>query len=242
MIPLLIKEIKELLSGWLAYTAILIFCFVSFMFLWIFPDSSYFSYGYASSQLFFEFAYYLLLFVVPAMSVGLFSPEFRNGTFEVLGALPLSWAEIIGAKFLSGLVAIALLLLVSLPTIYVIHDIALQPVQEGAQIIGSLIGLLLIGGCFLAISLAISTFFGNSSIAFLSSIIVGFLMYSGFGLISRMAHYSFDMQYFIQRFGLVYHADYLSRGVIPLSSIFYLLTIIGAFLSLAFWNLKSRNF
>ena len=242
MIPLLIKEMKEMLSAWLGYAATLIFCFISFMFLWIFPDSSYFNYGYASTQLFFEFAYYLLLFVVPAMSVGLLSPEFRNGTFEVLSALPLSWAEIIGAKFLSGLVAIGFLLLVSLPTIYVIHAIALQPVHEGAQIIGSLIGLLLIGGCFLATSLAISTFFDNSSIAFLVSMIVGFLMYSGFDLISHMARFSFDTQYFIQRFGLQYHADYLSRGVIPVSSIFYLLTIIVAFLSIAFWNLKRRNF
>lgn len=242
MKSLLAKEIKELLSSWLGAIAMLAFSLVSVLFLWVFPDSSYFTFGYASTQLFFEFSYYLLLFIVPALTIGFFSSEFKNGTFEVLSALPVSWGKIIGSKFIAGMIGVIFMLFIAIPSLYVILQIGEESVSELAQIIGSSLGFIWIGGCFVAVSIAISTFFDNASIAFILSVIIGFLLYAGFGLLSSLPLLSEKLQYLIRQLGLQYHGDYLSRGVVPISSIVYLSTIIVLFLLVAQWSLKRKNF
>ncbi len=223
-------------------TIVVAFFVISGLFLWVFPDTSYFSFGYATSELFFTVAYYLMLFVIPVLTVSFFSGEYRYGTFETLSMIPQSWGSIVTAKFLAGMFVVLLIILISIPSMSVIGDIALSGDMDRGQIIGSYFGLLLIGACFVALSVATSTFFENSSVAFLIAIVIGFVCYGGLGFIANMRIWSPDMKYAIESMGWEYHGDYLSRGVLPLRTIMYLLLWITGLLTLAIWNLKRRNF
>lgn len=242
MISLLLKEIKELFSNWLISVALIAFVGLSFLFLWVFPETSYFSFGYATSQLFFEFAYYLLIFITPAVAVGLFSSELRQGTFETLHVLPLSWREILAAKFMAGMLVVILIVMLSLPVLWVLNEISDISGSEGAEVAGSYLGFFLIGACFVSISICVSSFFESSAITFIVSVIVNFFLYSGFLLLSKLSLWGSDMAFFLQKLGVQYHAEYLSRGVIPFSSIVYLLTIVIVFLILTESRLMQKRF
>jgi ABC-2 type transport system permease protein len=212
------------------------------LFLWVFPETSYFAFGYATSQLFFEFAYYLLIFIIPAVAVGLFSNEFRQGTLETLHVLPVSWRQVLSAKFLIGMLVILLFVILSFPLHSVLGEISQLPYSEGAQITASYIGFIFIGACFLSMSLCVSSFFENSAITFIVAVICNFFLYSGFLLISKLSFWSNDLSFTIQKLGVQYHADYLSRGVIPFSSIVYLLSIVFIFQLLTESRLTQKRF
>ena len=53
------------------------------------PDTNILDAGYASMDSFFEFAPYIMLFLIPAITMKSFSDEYRNGTFELLSVLPI---------------------------------------------------------------------------------------------------------------------------------------------------------
>lgn len=240
MTRLVIKELQELMSHWLIVVTIGAFVVISGLFLWVFPDTSYMVYGYASPELFFDVAYSVMLFVIPALAVGFFSSEYRHGTIEVLATLPQSWTRIVVAKFLAGVFAVLMLILFSSSVMYVITDIARDASADSlAQIIGSYTGMLLIGAAYVAVAVCMSTFFENSSIAFITAVIIGFVLYSGFTFFGQL--FGSSVQYSLERLSLSYHADYLSRGVLSLSSITYLLSVIVTFLLIARWRLSTKQ-
>lgn len=241
MTQLIIKEVRELFSSWLSVVVVGAFGILATLFLWVLPESNYEAYGYATTELFFDVGYYILLFVLPALAVGLFSSEYRHGTVETLSMMPQSWTQVVVSKYFSGLLVVLLILVCSFPVFYAIGDVAREPADDMGQIIGSSLGFLLIGGCYVAIAVAMSTIFENSSIAFITSIIVAFLMYSGIGYLADLPIWSSGMQYSIRSWSLSSHAVYLSRGVIGLSTIVYLLGVSFIFLLIAAWRLDTRQ-
>ena len=77
------------------------------MFLFILQDSSIFEFGYANLDKFFELAPWVLMFLVPAITMRLFADEFKVGTFEILRTKPLTNMNIILGKYFSIIIIIA---------------------------------------------------------------------------------------------------------------------------------------
>src|SRR6185312_4835762 len=82
MRSIFIKEINSFFSSIVGYVALLVFLVACGLFLWIIPDYSILGYGYASMERFFEIAPWLLLLLVPAVTMRSFADEFRTGTIE----------------------------------------------------------------------------------------------------------------------------------------------------------------
>lgn len=242
MISLIYKEIRELFSSSLLAIAILAYAGLSFLFLWVFPETSYFSYGYASTQLYFEFGYLLMIVFIPALSVALFAGEFRHGTIETLNALPLTWHTVLLSKYVAGIIMIVLLALVTIPNYFILKEISTPVYSEGAVLIGSYTGFLLIGLCLLAASLSTTILFEGSAAAFMIAVLVNFLLFYGFIYLSDIPLWSNDMSFTLQKFSVKYHADYLSKGVIALSSLCYLITVAGIFYLLGITGLRSKQY
>jgi ABC-2 type transport system permease protein len=102
------KELSLYFSGLIGYFTIGLFLLVSGFFLFIMPDSNILDAGYASLDSFFEFAPYVMLFLIPAITMKSFSDEYRNGTFELLAVLPIKKSQLVLAKYFSALIVAAI--------------------------------------------------------------------------------------------------------------------------------------
>jgi ABC-2 type transport system permease protein len=104
----------------------------------------------------------VLLFFIPMLTMRLFAEEKRSGTMELLLTYPLRDGEVLAGKFLAALCLYALILALTL--FYPATVAWFTKIEWGAVLTGYL-GLLLIGGAFLAIGLFVSSTTENQIVA-----------------------------------------------------------------------------
>ena len=115
MLTLLSKEINSFLNSLIGYVVIIVFLVAIGLFMWVFPgDSNVLDSGYASINTLFIIAPWVFMFLVPAITMKLFSEEKRLGTMELLFTQPLSDMQIILAKYFAGLLLVLFSLLPTL--------------------------------------------------------------------------------------------------------------------------------
>lgn len=225
------KDFRLFFTGLTGMLSIGVFLLLMGLFLFIFPDTSIFEYGYATMDKFFELAPWVLLLLVPAITMRSLSDELRTGTWELLRTRPLTLWQIVLGKFAAGW-AVALLALV--PTsLYVLtlQQLSIHGSIDGGGIAGAYIGLLLLTGIFTAVGVFCSSLTANPVIGFLTAAFVCFLLYSGFQSLSSLPALAGGADYYIQQLGIAYHYRNVSRGVVGLQDIVYFAGVAFAFLA-----------
>jgi len=234
------KELQQFFSNLTGYITIILFLLVNGIFLFVLNDSNIFDFGYASLDKFFELAPWILLFLVPAVTMRSLADEFNGGTFEILQTRPLSRWQIIGGKYLGCLIVIIIALL---PTVIYIISIQRLSSNEGIDLgatVGSYIGLFFLAAVFTAISICCSSFTNNAVVAFIMSLIGCALLYYGFSAISRLPAFSNGPDYYIEMLGIDFHYNSISRGLIDTRDVIYFLSVIFLFLTITNRNLLKR--
>jgi ABC-2 type transport system permease protein len=179
------KELRQFFSSLTGYIAIIVFLLVNGLMLFVFQDNV-LDFGYATLDRFFELAPWVLLLLIPAITMRSFSEEFKTGTFEILQTRPLTPWQIAGGKYLGSLIVVAIALL---PTIVYFFSIQALSSNEGIDTgatIGSYIGLFFLAAVFTAIGACTSSFTSNAVVAFIISLIACALLYYGFDAISKL--------------------------------------------------------
>src|SRR5690606_21296213 len=160
------------------YLAIGLFLLLTGLILWIFPDTSILDSGYASMEGFFNVAPYLLLFLIPAITMRSIAGEKADDTYDLLMSRPLMLSQIVVGKCLGGL-TIALLPVV--PTVVYAVAIYFLAFPKGnidlGAIIGSSIGLFLLCSAFTSLSLFCSSLTKNVIVAFLLAVFLCFIAF-----------------------------------------------------------------
>lgn len=233
------KELRQFFSSLTGYIAIIVFLLVNGLMLFVFDDNI-FEYGYATLDRFFELAPWILLLLIPAITMRSFAEEFKTGTYEILQTRPLTRWQIIGGKYAGSLIVAIIALL---PTL--IYIISLQKLSAGEGIdmgatIGSYIGLFFLAAVFTAISICCSSFTNNAVVAFIVSLIGCALIYYGFGAISRLPALSNGPDYYTEMIGIDFHYRSISRGLIDTRDIIYFISAILLFLTITNRNLLKR--
>ena len=234
------KELQQFFSNLTGYIAIVLFLLVNGLFLFVLKDSNIFDFGYASLDKFFELAPWILLFLVPAITMRTLSDEFKTGTFELLQTRPLTKWQIVLGKYFSILIV---LLFVIIPTFIYIITIKTLSVQGGIDtggIIGSYIGLFLLAAVFAAIGLCCSGFTNNAVVAFLISAFVCLLLYFGFNALSKLPFFANSTDYYVEMLGIDFHYRSISRGVLDSRDLVYFISIIFLFLLSTVKNLHKK--
>ncbi len=234
------KEFRQFFSSLTGYIAIVVFLLINGLFLFVFPDSNILDFGYATLDRFFELAPWILLFLIPAITMRSFSDEFRAGTFEILRTKPLSTRQLVAGKFMGSFLVVFIALL---PTILYALTINSLSVQGGIDIggtMGSYIGLIFLSAVFIAISICCSSFTNNAVVAFILSAFVCFIVYSGFNAISQIPALEAGADYYVEMLGIDFHYRSVSRGVIDSRDIIYFGSVIIFFLLFTNRNLAKR--
>ncbi|MDQ2752446.1 MAG: ABC transporter permease subunit [Bacteroidota bacterium] len=234
------KEWLQFFSSLTGYIALVIFLLLTGLFLFVFPGTDLLMFGYASLSNFFSLAPWILLFLIPTITMRSLADEYKSGTFELLKTLPVSSSQIVWGKYFGALLVVVLALL---PTI--IYAISLQRlsaiggIDVGATI-GSYIGLFLLGSVFTSIGICASSFTNNTVVAFIAGAFVCFLFYTGFEAISQLPFFRSGFDYYIEMMGINFHYHSISRGVIDLRDIVYFAGIIVLFLLITQRNVTRR--
>jgi ABC-2 type transport system permease protein len=233
------KELRQFFSSLTGYIVIIVFLVVNGLILFVFdnniPDT-----GYATLERFFQLAPWILLLLIPAITMRSFAEEFKTGTFEILQTRPLSrWQIVMGKYFGSYLVVFIALI----PTI--IYFFSVQKLSSGEGLdtgatIGSYIGLFFLAAVFSAIGICASSFTNNAVIAFIGSLIGCALLYYGFNAISKLPALGSGADYYVDMIGVDFHYRSISRGLVDTRDIIYFLSVALLFLTITHQNLKKK--
>jgi ABC-2 type transport system permease protein len=217
------------------------FMLVTGLFLWVFPDSSILDYGYAGLDSFFNIAPYLFIFLVPAITMRAIAEEKKDGTFELLATRPLSDWDILFGKFLACLAIVLLTLLPTLIYYFSLYQLGITRgnIDTGA-VIGSYIGLVLLGSAFTSIGLFTSSLGNNQIIAFTVAVFLCFFSFSGFDSISSIISLQ-GIASFLTELGINEHYQSVSKGVLDTRDLIYFLSFTALFLFLSKTILGARK-
>ncbi|MEO7307049.1 MAG: gliding motility-associated ABC transporter permease subunit GldF [Ferruginibacter sp.] len=234
------KELNQFFSNLTGYITIILFLVINGVFLFMLPDSSVFEYGYASLDKFFELAPWILMFLVPAITMRSLSDEFKAGTFEILKTKPLSSWQIVLGKYFSILVVLLLAILPTIVYIITIKALSAQGGIDSGGIVGSYIGLFLLAAVFAAIGLCCSGFTNNAVVAFLISAFSCLVLYFGFNALSRLPFFANGLDYYVEMLGIDFHYRSMSRGVLDSRDLIYFISVIFIFLQATVKNLYKK--
>ncbi len=237
-----IKEINSFFSSIVGYVALLVFLAACGLFLWIIPDYSILGFGYASMDRFFEIAPWLLLLLVPSVTMRSFADEFRTGTIEWLSTKPVTDLEIILGKYFATLSLIIFALIPTFFYVYTINNLSFPDVGlDWGAIIGSYIGLFFLAATFGAVGIFCSSLTSNQVVGFLIALLACYLFYTGFEQLSKLPKFSEGIDYYLSMIGMEFHYNSISRGLVDSRDVIYFLSVITLFVSLTRYSLSRRR-
>ena len=207
-----------------AYVFILVFLVLSSAFT--FYLGQFYERGQAVLQPFFNFHPWLYLFLVPAVSMRLWSEERKSGSIELLLTLPITLWEAILGKFLAAWAFAGLALIGTFP---IWMTVAFLGEPDHGAIMGSYVGSWLMAGAFLAIGCCMSALTKSQIIAFILSgtaclmfVLAGFPLVLNFfeGWVPVMI---LDL---IAGLSVITHFTSISKGVVALTDLIYFVSMI----------------
>ena len=169
----------------------------------------------------------IILFVMPMITMRTYAEEKRSGTMELLLTSPITDFQIIMGKFLG---AMGLFLAMLLVTVLYMGLLFWYGNPEWKPVAAGYLGLTLMGGCFVAVGLLISSLTKNQ-------ILAGFITFAVFLMLWVINWMADDAgprtQAIVSYLSITSHFDDFARGVIDTKHVVYYLSFItfGLFLT-----------
>ncbi|MDO5510298.1 MAG: ABC transporter permease subunit [Weeksellaceae bacterium] len=241
MVTILKKELRYFFGTFNGYLISGAFVVIAALFLWFF-DNEYnvFNLGNASLSSFFFLAPWLLLFIVPAMTMRQLAEEKQMGTLDWLFAQAVNKHEIVLGKYFAVLILILFMLSCTLIFVYTTAYFSMGDGIDLGTVFSGYLGLFLLAALFAALGMLVSTLAPNQVVAYVGSIIAGFILYYGFsGLASYNLLGQFD--YFMQQIGSEFHYNGFVKGVIDTRDLLYFVLLIALVLWLAYFFILNKK-
>lgn len=159
------REFSAYFSSPVGYVVTAAFMFFSGIFFYV--DCLYT--GTTNMYSVFQSMFFIVLFLIPLITMKLFSDDKRQKTDQALLTAPVSIASVVVAKFLSALAIFAICL-----SSYIIEGLVLsfmgQP--DWSVILGNVLGMLLMGSAFISIGVFVSSLTESVVIAAVFSFVI----------------------------------------------------------------------
>jgi ABC-2 type transport system permease protein len=209
------KEFKSYFLSPIAYIVIGIFLLVTGWFFF----TPFFLFNQANLRNFFALLPVVFSFVVPAVTMRLFSEELNVGSYEILLTMPVTILDIVLGKFLASVVFVAAMLM---PTVAYPITVSLLGQLDWGPVVGGYMGAVLLGGSFSAIGLFASSLTRNQIIAFIAGMAICF----GLTLIDKMLFFlPQSLLGILGYLGADLHFQNISKGIVDSRDILYFLSV-----------------
>ncbi len=230
MFTLYLKEIRSFLSSLIGYLAIGVFISLIGVFMWLVPTESagtnVLENGFANIDSLFILGPWVYLFLIPAITMRMFSEEKKTGTLELLLTRPLTEFQLVFCKYWAGLTLVMISLLPTLIYFYSVYQLGYPKgnIDTGGMW-GSYFGLLALGAAFVAIGVFASSISENQVIAFIVAVLLCFFCYTGFDFLATSGVFG-KYGVYVKSLSINEHYRAMSRGVIDSRDTLYFTTVI----------------
>ncbi|MBD3863842.1 gliding motility-associated ABC transporter permease subunit GldF [Olleya marilimosa] len=237
MLAILKKEINSFFASPIGYLVIAIFLLLNGLFLWVFKgEFNILVNGFADLSTFFLLAPWILIFLIPAVTMRSFSDEKKQGTLELLLTKPITTLQLVLGKYFGALLLIIIALLPTLLYVYTIYQLGnpLGNLDFGSTL-GSYFGLLFLVAAYTAIGVFASTISDNQIVAFIVAVFLCLFFYIGFEGIADVISSNT-----VEQLGMNAHYKSMSRGVLDTRDLIYFLSVTILFIALTKFNIKKQ--
>ena len=209
------KEFGSYFISPVAYIVISIFLLVTGWFFF----TTFFLLDQANLRNFFSMLPVIFAFVVPAVTMRLFSEELNVGSYETLLTLPVRYGEVVVDKFLAAVAFIGAMLV---PTLAYPFTVSLLGQLDWGPVVGGYIGALMLAAAYAAIGLFASSLTRNQIVAFIIAMAICFTL----TLMERMLFFLPESLLGVMSYiGTNPHFQNISKGVIDTRDIVYFLSV-----------------
>ena len=226
------KEFASFFSSPIAFIFFGAFLAVTlFVFFWV---ETFFARNIADVRPLFEWMPLLLIFLVAAVTMRMWSEERRSGTLEFLLTVPVKGYQLVFGKFMAclGLVAVALVLTLPLP----LTVSQFGPLDWG-PVFGGYLASLFLAAAYAAIGLFISARSANQIVSLiLTAVVCGIFYLLGSDALTGL--FGNRAAEILKLLGTGARFDAITRGVIDLRDLYYYLSLVGVFLTLNIFALE----
>ncbi|MCK6473571.1 MAG: ABC transporter permease [Planctomycetes bacterium] len=240
------RELGAYFSTPVGYVFVIFFLLISCFFF----VSNLFVDGIAEMRTFFGLLPMLYLFFVPAIAMRLWAEERKLGTLELLMTFPIRTWQAVLAKFLAGMIflGVSLALTAHLPlTLQFFLRPENAPGPDWGPILGGYLGALALGMVYFSAGAFASSLTGDQIVAFVAGFSINAVLFllaypPLLGWVKDASPVSGSaLAAVVERFGVLYHYDSVSRGVVDSRDIVYALAVTGFFLFLNVLVIERRR-
>lgn len=182
----------------------------------------------------FQLMEFMFVFLIPLLTMRLFSEEKANGTMEFLLTAPLTHTMIVMGKYLSMLIFYSILIGLTL-TYYIVIEYFGAP--DLPSIFSGYAGIWLEGAFFIAIGLLVSSWTSNQIIAAMVSYVILFSLYFS---TSFAPYFTGSMADFFIQLSTRTHLENFAVGIITPSSFVYYISGIVLCLVLTRFSINNK--
>jgi len=237
MLAILKKEINSFFASPIGYLVIAIFLLLNGLFLWVFKgEFNILDNGFADLSTFFLLAPWILIFLIPAVTMRSFSDEKKQGTLELLLTKPITTLQLVLSKYFGAFLLILIALIPTLLYVYTVYQLGnpLGNLDFGSTL-GSYFGLLFLVAAYTAIGVFASTISDNQIVAFIVAVFLCLFFYIGFEGIADVISSNT-----VEQLGMNAHYKSMSRGVLDTRDLIYFLSVTILFIALTKFNIKKQ--
>jgi ABC-2 type transport system permease protein len=229
------RELSSFFYSPVAYVATFLFLMASGYLFWrdFVPGQP------AGMRTIFDWMVWLLVFIVPVLSMGLLSQEWSTGTIEPLMTAPVGEADVVVGKFLGGM---GFFLVLLVPTLLYALLLRIYSQVDLGPIFSGYIGIILVGALFVSIGLFCSSVTRSQVVAAVLAVAILFLItiVPWAALRSEGSTLGATWRKVADQGVYNRYADF-SRGVIDLGHVIFFVALTGVFLFLTIKVLESRR-
>lgn len=224
------KEVKSYFYSPMAYILIGLFMLLTSLFF-----GPYLQYGYGDFNGVLSVMGFILIVIVPILTMRILAEDRKNGTEVLLITSPASITSIVIGKYLA--VYFVFLVMTVLTFIFPITQLAFGA-QFTSQLVGGYIGFLLLGATYIAIGVFASSLTENQVVAVIISYAALLIMWLADGLAGAMGGFGAKV---LNWFSILSRYEDFNRGILGLSPIVYYLSFVAVFLFLTVRVIEKRR-
>jgi ABC-2 type transport system permease protein len=227
------KELNSFFSSLAAFIFLGVFLAVLlFIVFWV---ERFFSRNIADIRPLFDWIPVLLIFLISAMTMRMWSEERRSGTLEFLMTTPATPLQLVLGKFLACFLLVAIALALTMPlamTVWLVGPLDWGPV------IGGYVAALALAAAYISIGLFVSSRTDNQVVSLIvTTLVCGIFYLLGSNALTTL--FGNAGTEILRLLGTGSRFESIARGVIDMRDIYYYLSIFGVFLVLNIYSLES---
>jgi ABC-2 type transport system permease protein len=177
----------------------------------------------------------VLLLVMPLITMRLFSEEKKSGTIELLLTYPISDLGVLMGKYAAAMLLLVIMFGSTAPMVLITYGLG---APDSGVVLGTYLGLLLMGGAFIAMGMFISSLTENQIVSAAATFGLALLSW----LVSWFSNFASEpVATVIRQTSILEHVDALNKGIISLSDLTFFILFAVFFLFMTARSLETHR-